>query len=279
MVRVISILLLVSLSQWAVSQAEPDTETEETNKFWESWEKVVEVFKGVMERDTYDDRDPWESWNRKVFAFNDTADRWVLSPVAKGYQWVTPDPVEKGIRNAFSNLLDINVIVNDLLQFKLRQAASDSGRFLVNTTIGIGGLFDIATQMGLEKHNEDFGQTLGKWGVTSGPYVVVPLLGSYTLRSGVGAVGNSQLDPVRHISHIRTRNTIMGTRFVDQRAALFAAESLITGDRYTFIRDAYLQRRDFLTNDGVADDSFGDEDFEDFDDWDSDELAEDGSAE
>ena len=152
---------------------------EESLRFWEEWNAVIaELIRRELEAP-----DPWESWNRKVYAFNDFADRIALRPVAKAYQWVTPAPVEQGIGNMFANLRDINTIINGLLQFKLAQAASDTGRVLLNSTVGLAGLFDVATPIGLKKHNEDFGQTLGYWGVGSGPYLVVPFLGSYTLQS------------------------------------------------------------------------------------------------
>ena len=131
-----------------------------------------------------DERDPWEGLNRKIFAFNDTLDKYALKPIAEGYQWITPDPVEDGVSNVFSNLWELTTIANDLLQFKFGQAASDTGRFLVNSTVGLLGIFDVASHMGLEKHQEDFGQTLGYWGVEPGPYIVAPLFGSFTLRDG-----------------------------------------------------------------------------------------------
>ena len=215
-------------------------------------------------------RDPWESYNRKVFAFNDGADRYFLAPIARGYQWATPDPVESGIRNFFSNLDDIMVITNDLLQFKFAQAGSDSGRFLINTTLGVGGFFDVASKVGLEKRRQDFGLTFAHWGAASGPYVVLPLLGPFTVRDGFAAVAGGTLDVVAsQVNHVPTRNTLLATELVDKRASLLAAESLISGDRYSFLRDVYLQQRDFLTNDGVVKDSFGEEDFEeDFEQWD-----------
>lgn len=204
--------------------------------------------------------DPWEPMNRKIYAFNDFADRWVLVPVAKGYQWVTPDPVETGISNAYSNLFEITNIANDLLQLKFIQAISDSGRFLVNTTLGLFGFIDVASRLGMEKHQEDFGQTLGYWGAPSGPFLVVPLFGPRTIRSGVGSLVDTYTDPVWYIEDSTTQYSILGLRYVSDRAGLIQAEELISGDRYTFIRDAYLQRREFLVKDGVVDDDFGDED-------------------
>lgn len=208
--------------------------------------------------------DPWESVNRKIYTFNDYADRWVLLPVAKGYQWVTPDPVETGVSNAYANLLEITNVVNGLLQLKFVQAASDTGRFLVNTTLGLLGFIDVASHMGLEKHNEDFGQTLGYWGTPSGPYIVVPFFGPRTIRSGAGSLLDTYTDPLWYMENPNYRYSLLGLRYVSDRASLIQAEELISGDRYTFIRDAYLQRREFLVNDGVVEDDFGDEQ----EDWD-----------
>jgi phospholipid-binding lipoprotein MlaA len=251
-------LLAMSYSSLALC----DEEAVEDQPFWEVWKEAIS---DRVNNDLLATPDPWESWNRKVFGFNDIADRYVLTPVAKSYQWVTPDVVEQGVGNVFSNLNEVPTILNDLLQFKFGLAAADTGRFVLNSTIGLVGLFDVATPMGLEKHNEDFGQTLGYWGVGSGPYLVMPLLGSYNLRDGLGAFADSQTSLIAEIDHIPTRNQLYVLRLIDTRASLFAAEKLITGDKYAFIRDAYLQRREYLVNDGVVTDTFGDEDFED--DW------------
>lgn len=232
---------------------------EEDQAFWEQWNAyVADLIRGSLETP-----DPWEGWNRKVFAFNDVVDRYALKPVTKGYRFITPDPLEAGISNAFANLFEIRTIANDILQLKLLQAVSDTGRFVVNSTLGLVGLFDVATVIGLEKHQEDFGQTLGYWGVGSGPYLVLPLLGPNTLRDGIGRFPDSYLDVIpEEVDHVPTRNQLMATRLISARAALFTAEELITGDRYTFIRDAYLQRREFMVKDGVVEDTFGDEDFD-----------------
>lgn len=209
--------------------------------------------------------DPWETMNRGIFAFNDTLDQWVLLPVSKGYQWVTPDPMETGVSNAYANLFEITNIFNSLLQLKFVDACASTGRFLVNSTLGLFGFIDVASDLGLEKRNEDFGQTLGYWGAPSGPYIVVPFFGSRTIRSGVGSLGDMVTDPLWGVSDNTTRWGLVGLRWVSDRASLIQAEELITGDRYTFIRDAYLQRREFLVNDGVVEDDFGEED----EDWDS----------
>lgn len=201
--------------------------------------------------------DPWEGFNRKVFAFNDGLDSYLLKPLAKGYRAITPRPLETGISNMFDNLLEIRNLVNDLLQGDLAQAGNDSGRLLINTTVGVAGLFDVATHLGLpESDGEDFGQTLAMWGVGQGPYLVLPLLGSSTLRDSLGKPANSLLNPIRYVDHVPTRNSIYGVDIIDTRAGLLDAETLISGDKYTYVRDAYLQRRDFLINNGEVEDGF-----------------------
>lgn len=204
------------------------------------------------------DTDPFEGFNRAIFAFNEQADRFVLKPVAQGYRYVTPDPVERSVGRVFGNIGEILTVANDLLQGKFGQAANDSGRFLVNTTLGVGGIFDVAADMGLEKNEvEDFGQTLGVWGVGSGPYLVLPLLGPSTLRDAPARLVDGYANPVNEIDHIPTRNTVYGTDLISTRASLLEAEKLVSGDKYTFTRAVYLQRRQFLVSDGQLEDSFG----------------------
>lgn len=214
--------------------------------------------------------DPWEGFNRSVFAFNERLDQYIAKPVAQGYQWITPEPVDQSVTHFFSNLGDIIVIVNDLGQLKFGQALSDTARFLVNTTIGFFGIFDVATHIGLPKHNEDFGQTLGYWGVGTGPYLVLPFLGPSNLRDAGGRVAEFGAG----LSYTELGNTAQGwgatgLYYADVRADLLASESLITGDRYTFLRSFYQQRREFLINDGVIADDFGDDDWDSWeeDDW------------
>ncbi|WP_439135711.1 MlaA family lipoprotein [Pseudomaricurvus sp.] len=210
--------------------------------------------------DSSEIEDPWEGVNRKIFVFNDTLDTYFLKPIAKGYRAVTPDPVETGVSNFFSNLLEINNVVNDLLQAKWAQAGNDTGRLLVNSTVGIGGLFDVAQHFGMPRsEGEDFGQTFSVWGAGQGPYIVVPFFGSTTLRDGVGMPFNAYVHPLTLVDHVPTRNSIYAGDLVDTRASLLDAEDLLSGDKYTFIRDAYLQRRDYLINDGTVEDSFGDD--------------------
>lgn len=209
--------------------------------------------------------DPWEGMNRKVFAFNEGLDRWVLSPVAKTYQFITPEPVDRGITNMFDNLFVVRQLVNDILQGKLDRFVIDTGRFVINTTVGVVGFFDVAGQIGLNKQEEDFGQTFAVWGVGSGPYLVLPFFGSSTLRDAFSMPLDTAAEVINYIEHVPTRNTVLGVDFIDTRADLIAAESLITGDRYAFIRNAWLQQREFDIKDGnIVSDAFGDDDFEDW---------------
>ena len=222
------------------------------------------------------DPDPWEGFNRKVFAFNETMDEYILRPVAKGYQYITPEPVDQSVSAFFSNLGDVVVIVNDLAQLKLGQAASDSARFLVNSTVGFFGIFDVASHIGLEKHDEDFGQTLGYWGVGTGPYLMLPFMGPSTVRDtsgmGISLVADTAYTELgENYAQQIGLYTING---IDTRADLIASEGLISGDRYTFIRSFYLQRREYLVNDGQTDDDWGDDDWDD-ESWDDDEWQED----
>lgn len=202
------------------------------------------------------EQDPWESVNRAIFTFNDKVDTYTLKPLAQGYQKITPNFVEDGIGNVFSNLGDVVVLTNDLLQGKVRDAGIDTSRILFNSTFGVLGFFDVATRMGLQKNDEDFGQTLGAWGLGSGPYVVLPLLGPSTVRDAAGRVPDSFLQPYPHIDHVPTRNVTRAVNVVDMRASLLSAEKMITGDRYIFVRNAYLQNREFRTQDGQVEDDF-----------------------
>jgi phospholipid-binding lipoprotein MlaA len=197
--------------------------------------------------------DPLEPLNRGIYRFNDVADKAVVKPIARGYKAVTPVPVREAVGNFFSNLDDVLVTANDLLQFKFRNAAGDASRVIFNTTFGVAGLFDVASAWGLEKHDEDFGQTLGYWGVGNGPYLVLPLLGPSTLRDTLGRVVDNQGDLVTNISDVPTRNSGIGLRLTDHRARLLDTEKILEEaaiDPYLFLRDAYLQRRRSLVYDG-----------------------------
>ncbi len=197
--------------------------------------------------------DPLEPINRGIFSFNNTFDHYVFKPIAKGYDAVVPGPVKVGVSNVFQNAADVQSLVNDALQLKGQKFSDDLGRVMLNTTIGLGGLFDLATPMGIERGNEDFGQTLGYWGLGSGPYLVIPFLGPSSARDAVGRFADGQYDPVSMVSSVPVRNSLMGTRVVDARVAVFPAEALMNQaaiDRYTFLRSAYSQRRQSLVLDG-----------------------------
>lgn len=198
-------------------------------------------------------KDPIEGFNRAMYAFNDGVDKAVIKPVAKGYDAVLPNPVRTGVTNFFGNIADLFIGVNNLLQGKVSDGGSDLGRVAVNTTVGVLGVFDVASGMGLEKHEEDFGQTFGHWGMGSGAYVVLPLLGPRTVRDTGGLVLDVATDPVAYIDHVPTRNTLFALRAINDRANLLPAEKVIEEaalDKYSYIRDAYLQRRRSLVYDG-----------------------------
>jgi len=207
-----------------------------------------------------DPSDPWEGFNRRVYSFNDALDRAFLVPVASSYRAVAPEFVENGVGNFFSNIGDFGVAVNNTLQFKFLDAASDIGRIVVNSTIGLLGIFDVASHMGMRKHDEDFGQTLGFWGMGTGPYVVTPLFGPSNLRDGPGKVVDYFLWPPTWVElNTRERNSLTALNLIHTRAELMLFEEKTEGlsrDRYIFIRDAYLDHREFLVNDGaiLADD-------------------------
>jgi len=200
-----------------------------------------------------DPRDPLESFNRQVFEFNDGFDRVFLKPVAQVYEYL-PEPIRDCLSNAFSNFREPSNAVNNLLQGKAVDAASDTCRFVVNSTVGLLGCFDVARQMGLERHNEDAGQTMGAWGIGPGPYLVFPILGPSTVRDAIGFYGvEAYLDPNFYINNVALRNSIVGVRIVNARAELLPTDDLISGaalDKYRFIRDGYLQRRQNLIYDG-----------------------------
>ncbi|HMU67501.1 MAG TPA: VacJ family lipoprotein, partial [Cellvibrionaceae bacterium] len=212
--------------------------------------------------------DPWEGYNRKAFAFNDFFDRWLLKPVVKGYKFIAPAPVETGISNAFENLLEPASVLNDILQWKWKAAGRDLGRFVVNSTAGVVGLWDVADMMGWKKptSSEDFGQTLRTWGVPTGPYFVIPFLGPSTLTEAfVATPVDFFTHPVSYTESVRAYNSLSALKIIDKRSQLLAAEELISGDRYIFIREGFLQNRAFNAADGQVIDDFGaDTDLKDF---------------
>ena len=200
-------------------------------------------------------RDPLEGFNRAMFSFNDALDGAIIKPVAQGYQSVLPPLIRAGVSNFFSNVDDVWEAVNNALQGKIDEALQDVMRFAVNTVMGLGGVLDIASDMGLQKHNEDFGQTLGKWGIGSGPYLVLPFVGPSSLRDGGGLLVDWRYDPFFHVSNIPVRNTLLALRTIDTRADLLGATDVLEQaalDKYTFVRDAFFQYRRSQIYDGNA---------------------------
>lgn len=207
--------------------------------------------------------DPIEPLNRGIYAFNDGADRWVVRPTAKAYDKVMPRVVKIGVGNVFDNLATPATAVNQLLQGKPLRSLSDTGRFLVNTVLGVGGLIDVATHAGFAKHDEDFGQTLGVWGVGSGSFLMLPLRGPSTVRDTLGFVVDGVLNPIRYVKPNDSRAAVMALYVIDLRTTLLGVDQLVSGDEYLFLRDAYLQRRSFQVNDGVSDeDPFAEDGFD-----------------
>lgn len=198
-------------------------------------------------------RDPIEPFNRGVYQFNDAVDKVLLKPAAEVYRGVLPQFVRTGVSNIFSNINDVIVALNNLLQGKFIDAVSDVGRIAVNSTIGLLGVFDVATELGLEKHDEDFGQTLGYWGIGDGPYLVLPFFGPKNVRDTFGLFVDYKTDPITYIDPTRDRNIVRGVRIVNRRAELLETSKILETaalDPYEFVRDAYLQRRRNLVHDG-----------------------------
>ncbi len=192
------------------------------------------------------ERDPWKGFNRAVYKFNDRFDDWFMEPAARGYRRVMPTPLRLGVGNFFRNLFEPTTVVNALLQGKVRQALSDTGRFLINSTVGVLGLFDVASKVGVERHEEDFGQTLAVWGVGSGPYLVLPFLGPSSVRDAFGLLPYwYYTDPRLAVDSLGTRATLIGLDFLDYRAQLLGATKVLDMqlDPYVFARESYRQKR------------------------------------
>jgi phospholipid-binding lipoprotein MlaA len=201
-------------------------------------------------------QDPWESWNRGVYRVNDKVDRAVVKPIARTYVRAVPAPARTGVSNFFANLRTTTVMINDALQGKFGAAANDLARFVVNTTVGVGGLLDPASQMGLDKNDEDFGQTLGHWGVHPGPFVEIPILGPSDVRDGSGRVVDIFTGPTHYIHNNWVSYGLYGVSALDVRAGLLSLDETLQKvfDPYAFVRDAYLQRRAYLVSDGKGTD-------------------------
>ena len=207
--------------------------------------------------------DPLENINLKTHNLNQTLDLELASPVARFYKEITPDFLEKSITNFIHNIEDLSIAINNILQGKVKDGASDMLRFTINTSIGIGGFIDVASNIGFIKHDEDFGQTLAVWGVPDGPYLVLPGLGPSTMRDALAMIPDAFLTPLWLIDHDRTSYSLTAIDLVDTRARYLGLESVVIGDEYLFYRDAYLQSREFDINDGKLNDDF--DDFDDFD--------------
>lgn len=209
--------------------------------------------------------DPWEPLNLRIHQFNETLDLVVLRPTANIYVRTVPSVARRGVSNFFSNINDVTVLLNNVLQLKLSDAASDTGRIVLNTTLGIAGLVDVATPAGLLKNNEDFGQTLGKWGVGPGPYVVLPLFGPSNLRDTFGLAADTFTNPMTHHDDPAVRNSAFVLQQLDRRVAALAVDSMMMGDPYIFTREAYLQQRQYLVSDGEIQDQWEDDEWSDWD--------------
>lgn len=214
-------------------------------------------------------KDPLEGINRGVYKFNDVADKAIIKPVATAYKTITPSPIRKGFNNFFNNLGSITTVLNDLLQFKFANAFTDAGRFVINTTFGLAGFIDVASMDNIPNHKEDFGQTLGYWGVGNGAYLVLPILGPSTLRDATGlAIDTVTSDPITYthnIGEVRLHNQLRTAQIIDRRAQLLDAGDLVDNaslDPYSFLRDAYLQSRANLIADGAVSAKATDDGFE-----------------
>jgi len=235
--------------------------------------EVVEVAEEVNEID------PYEGFNRKVFVFNDTLDSYVAAPISDAYLFVTPEFVQSGVANFFNNLKDINVVLNDVMQGKMVQSAEDTGRFAVNSTVGLLGLFDVATEIGLEKHDEDFAQTLAVWGVPQGPYLVLPLLGPATTRGVPGGIFDAAANPATYIGAPVQLLQMLNARANADGELNFIEEAAL--DPYVFTRESFLQYRNNLISDGKLENTDDllelDDEFDEFDE--DDDFAKDNSNE
>ena len=200
-----------------------------------------------------------------MFALNDGLDKFLIRPLAVGYDFILPNFAKRGMGNFFANMYDANAAVNSVLQGRFTGAAQGAGRFVINSTFGLLGFVDVATPMGISPYRTDFGHTLAIWGVPSGPYLMVPLYGPRTIRSGTGTIFDSVVSVQANTGSVRVRNTLWGVELVDFRSRLLAVDSLMSGDRYIFVRDAYLQQREIYVNDGVVEDNFSDYEYEDWD--------------
>lgn len=234
---------------------------------------VASVLLGIAlsaqaQNDQADEIDPWESYNRWMFKFNDGADRLIIKPVAQGYDFVIPEIARVRVNNFFTNFYDFNGALNALLQGEVEQALSNTFRVLTNSTIGLFGLFDVASRVGIPRYETDFGHTLSVWGVPTGNYFVIPILGPSTVRNAFSASMDAFISPTRQMMNNEEYWGLQVLNVVNFRAGLLDAEEVMSGDRYIFYRDVYLQNRAVLEAGGFVKD-----DFSEFNnDWDEDEF-------
>ena len=207
--------------------------------------------------------DPFEDLNRDIFIFNEKLDEKLLKPAALSYRKVTPQFARTGVTNFFNNLEEIDTTINQVLQGEIKYAFNDAGRFVINTTIGLFGLIDVASKMGLEKHEEDFGQTLGVWGFDSGPYIMIPFLGPSNPRDLLSRPISSFLSGTFAMEDNDVKITLVGIDALETRERLLDAETLIIGDKYIFVKDAYIQSREYEINNGSTEDDEFLDDMED----------------
>ena len=198
--------------------------------------------------------DPFEDLNRDIFVFNEKLDEKILKPTALVYRKVTPQFARTGVTNFFNNLEEIDTTINQVLQGEIKYAFNDAGRFVINTTIGLFGLIDVASKMGLERHEEDFGQTLGVWGISSGPYIMLPFLGPSNPRDLMSRPISSFLSGTFAMEDNDLKFTLVGIDALETRERLLDAETLIIGDKYMFVKDAYVQSREYEINNGSTED-------------------------
>ena len=198
--------------------------------------------------------DPFEDLNRNIFVFNEKLDEKILKPTALAYRKVTPQFARTGVTNFFNNLEEIDTTINQVLQGEIKYAFNDAGRFVINTTIGLFGLIDVASKMGLERHQEDFGQTLGVWGISSGPYIMLPFLGPSNPRDLLSRPISSFLSGTFAMEDNDVKFTLVGIDALETRERLLDAETLIIGDKYMFVKDAYVQSREYEINNGSTED-------------------------
>lgn len=205
-------------------------------------------------QNTNETNDPWENYNRSMFTFNSVVDHYTLKPIAEGYQWVTPVFIQTGVNNMMENLGELQNFGNNVLQLKIHDAGVDVARFAFNSTFGVLGFFDVGTKMGLKRSDQDFGLTLAHWNVASGPYVVLPLLGPSTVRDAAGKVPDYFMSVDNYINDTGVTLAIWGVDIVNTRAKLLPLDKMIVGDPYIFIRNAYLENREYKIKGYVEDD-------------------------